>query len=358
MAIRRMLGLKNDPVAGGSRYSDLTGGVVDQVDDVVPVTGATVDKNVVTLDRNDEITGYRGNPAPEEFRKDPRLTIRGLLYPRLAEKLLFYAMGGSDAVTGGATGSAYTHTGKPIGYGGTGLLPALLAAVFRDDQTDRLSGLWVNSVTVNFPLEGHATYEAELWGLYHASETPGTMPALARNTRDVTTYKLRDLKAYFGGSATSVPGVTGFSLTFTNNLIDDPDARFAAGQQVQAIVAPDGTKRRIWWPSQHFLGGSQAISGEINFSTTKHAEDVKHDLALSELLVAEVEGNDLPTTPVVKEMLRLSVENAVRTGGGPEDLAKEGLQKSSYQYGGYIDLATGTDLTVAAVNNVATPIVA
>jgi hypothetical protein len=357
MAVRRMLGFKNDATVGGSKYSDLASGVVPQVDDVWPVTGATVDKNTTHLDRNDEITGWRGNPIPEEFRKDPRLTIRGLLYPRLAEKLLFYAMGGQDVVTGVAP-AARTHTGKPIGYGGAGILPALLAAVFGDDQTDRLSGLWVNSVTVNFPLEGHATYEAELWALYHASETPGTMPALTRDTRDVTTYKLRDLKAYFAGSPTSVPGVTGFSLTFTNNLVDDPDARFAAGQQVQAIVAPDSTNRRIWWPSQHFLGGSQAISGEINFSSTKHAEDVKHDLALAELLVAEVEGNDLATTPVVKEMLRLSVANAVRTGGGAEDLAKEGLRKSSYQYGGFIDLATGTDLTVAAINNVTTPIVA
>lgn len=356
MAIRRMLGLKNDATSGGSKYTDLSSGVVPQVDDVWPVTGATVEKGVVTLDRNDEITGYRGNPIPEEFRKDPRLTIRGLLYPRLAEKLLFYAMGGTDVVTGTAP-AARTHTGKPIGYSGAGILPALLAAVFRDDQCDRLSGLWVNSVTVNFPLEGHATYEAEMWALYHKSETPGTFPTLTRDARDVTTYKLRDLKAYFAGSPTSVPGVTGFSLTFNNNLVDDPDARFAAGQQVQAITAPDATKRRIWWPSQHFLGGSQSISGEINFSTTKQAEDIKHDLALSELLVAEVEGNDLATTPVVKEMLRLTVANAVRTGGGPDDLAKEGLARSSYQYSGHIDLATGTDLTVASINNVTTPIV-
>lgn len=357
MALRRMLGFKADPVVGGSRYTDLSSGVVPQVDDVWPIEGANFNTGVMTLDRNSEIWGGRGNPPPEEFRKDPRLTINGLLYPRLAEILLFYAMGGSDVVTGTAP-AARTHTGKPIGYGGSGILPALLAAVFRDAQTDRGSGLWVNSVTVNFPLEGHATFEAELWCLYHVSETPGTMPALSRNARDVSTYKLRDLKAYFAGSGTSVPGVTGFSLTFNNNLVDDPDARFAAGQQVQAITAPDATKRRIWWPSQHFLGGSQEISGEINFSTVQQAEDVKHDLALTEQLVAEVEGNDLTTTPVVKELLRFTLGKAVRTGGGPADLQKEGLQKASYQFGGFVDIATGLDLTIAAINNVTTPIVA
>lgn len=322
---------------------------IPDADDLWPVTGANVDTNVTQLDRNDEITGFRGNPLPEEFRKDPRLTLNALAYPRLLEKLIWYAMGSPDVVTGSAP-AARTHKAQPMGYSASGLLPALFAEIIRDNQIDRLSGLWVNSVTVTFTLDGHGTVEAELWGLYHLSASGGSIPVLTRNVRDIKTLKLRDLRAYFNGSPVVVPGVTGFSFTFNNNLVDDSDARFAAGQSIDQLTDVNGVLRRVWYPSQNFLGGSQSISGEINFSTVQQAEDVKHDLAQAEQLVAEVEGGLLATTPVVKEMLRFTILNSVRTGGGPEALQKEGLQKSSYQYGGFIG-ATGTDVFVESVND-------
>jgi hypothetical protein len=327
---------------------------IPDADDLWPVTGVTVDTNVTHLGREEEITGFRGNPTPEEFRKDPRLTVSAFAYPRLLEILLWYAMGSADIVSGSAP-TALTHLAKPIGYAGSGLLPALFAQVIRDDQMDRLAGSWVNSVTVTFSLDGHGTIEAELWSLYHKSESGGSAPALTRHVRDIKTLKLRDLRAYFGGSPVIVPGVTGFSFTFNNNLVDDTDARFAAGQSIDQLTDSTGALRRIWYPSQNYLGGSQTVSGEINFSTVQQAEDVKHDLAQAEQLVAEVEGRLLATTPTVKEMMRFTVLNAVRTGGGPEPLQKEGLQKASYQYGGYIG-AAGTDVQVESVNDVATPI--
>jgi hypothetical protein len=327
---------------------------IPDADDLWPVTNANVDRNVTHLDRNEEITGFRGNPVPEEFRKDPRVTVTALAYPRLLEILLWYAMGAPDVVTGTAP-AARTHLGKPIGYGGSGVLPALFAQVIRDDQIDRVAGCYVNSVTVNFSLDGHATVEAELWGLYHKSENGGTAPVLTRHVRDVKTLKLRDLRAYFAGSPVIVPGVTGFSFTFNNNLVDDSDARFAAGQSIDQLTDGNGVVRRIWYPDQHFLGGSQTVSGEINFATVQQAEDVKHDLAQAEQLVAEVEGRTLATTPVAKEMMRFTVKNAVRTGGGADALTKEGLQNSSYEYGGFIG-ADGTDVTVESVNDVTTAI--
>lgn len=322
---------------------------IPDADDIWPVTGATVDRNVTHLGREEEITGFRGVPIPEEFRKDPRCTVNALLYPRLAELLLWSAMGAADVVTGTAP-AAITHLGKPVGYGGSGLLPALFAHIIRDDQADKLAGCYVNSVTVTFSLDGHATIEAELWALYHVSATGAAIPVLTRNTRDVKTMKLRDLKAYFGGSPISVPGVTAFSLTFNNNIVDDSEARFEAGSSVDQLVDSYGAARRIWYPNQHYLGGSQSISGEIGFSSPKQAEEVKHDLAVAEQLVAEVEGRTLATTPVAKEMMRFTVKNAVRTGGGPGDLQKEGLQTSSYEYGGYIG-NDGTDLQIESVND-------
>jgi hypothetical protein len=327
---------------------------IPDADDIWPVTAANVDRNVGQLDRNDEITGFRGNPVPEEFRKDPRVTISAYAYQRLIEYLFFYAMGGADTVTGVAP-AAITHTGVPIGYSGSGLLPALFAQIIRDDQIDKASGGWVNSVTVTFGLDGHGTVEAEIWCLYHKSSSGGSMPVLTRNVRDVKTLKLRDLRAYFNGSPVIVPGVTSFSLTYNNNIVDDTEARFAAGQSIDQTTDANGVLRRVWYPNQHFLGGSQSISGSIGFSSPQVAEDVKNDLAQAEQLVVEVEGALMATTPAAKEMMRFTVFNAVRTGGGPDGLAKEGLQKASYDFGGFIG-ATGTDLKVESVNNSSTPI--
>lgn len=325
------------------------------VTDLWPVTSVTVDRQVAHLDRNDEITGFRGNPAPEEFRKDPRQTVEGLAYQRLLENLIWRALGSTDVVSGTAP-AARTHLSTPIGYGGSGLLPALFTQMFRDEQEDKMSGCYVNSWTVTFALDGHGTFSAELWGLYHKSRTGATMPVLTRHARDLKSLKLRDLRAFFAGSPVIVPGVTGFTLTYSNNLVDDSEARFSAGRSVDQITDTDGVLRRVWYPDQHFVGGSQTISGEINFSSVKQAEEVKHDLARVEQLVAEVEGPIMATTPAAKELMRFTLLNTVRTDGGPDPLAKEGLQRSSYSFGGFVG-ATGTDIRVESVNNVTTAIV-
>lgn len=329
--------------------------IIPAADDMWPVTGVTVDRQVSQLDRNDEITGFRGNPVPQEWRKDPRLTVEGLAYQRLLEKIIWYALGSADSVSGTAP-AARTHLSVPIGYGGTGVLPALFAQMFRDAQEDKLSGCYVNSWTVTFALDGHGTYSAEMWGLYHKSSTGQTIPVLTRHARDLMSLKLRDLRAYFAGSPVVVPGVTGFTLTFSNNLVDDGDARFAAGSSIDQITDTDGVLRRVWYPNQNFLGGSQTLTGEINFSSMQQAEEVKHELARVEQIVAEVEGPVMTTTPVAKEMMRFTLLNAVRTGGGGDQMVKEGLQRASMEIGGFIG-STGTDLRVESVNDVTTAIV-
>jgi hypothetical protein len=323
--------------------------VIPAATDLWPVTSVSIERGVVQLDRNDEITGYRGNPAPEEFRKDPRETVEGLAYQRLLEKLIWYALGSADVVTGTAP-AARTHLSTPVGYGGSGLLPAMFTQMFRDAQEDKMAGGYVNSWSVTFTLDGHGTYSAEIWGLYHRSATGQTMPVLTRNARDLKSLKLRDLRAYFAGSPVSIPGVTGFTLTYSNNIVDDSEGRFAAGQSIDQITDTDGVLRRVWYPDQHLLSGSQTITGEINFATPQQAEEVKHDLARVEQLVAEVEGPLMTTTPVAKEMMRFTLLNAVRTDGGPDPLAKEGLQRSAFNFGGFIG-AAGTDIRVEAVND-------
>jgi hypothetical protein len=329
--------------------------VIPVATDVWPITGLTIDRNVEQLARDEEITGFRGNPPPEEFRKDPRETVSGLAYQRLLERLLWYCLGSTDSVTGSAP-AARTHLSVPVGYSGTGLLPAFFTQAFRDAQEDRMAGAYVNRVTVTFSLDGHATYEAELWGLYHVSSAAGSIPVLSRDSRDVKTLKLRDVRVYFAGSPVIVPGVTSFAFTFTNNIVADSEARFQAGLSIDQIVDTDGVLRRVWYPNAHFLGGSQTVTAEIGFSSPQQAEEVKHELARVEQLVAEVEGPLMTTTPVAKEMMRFTLLNAVRTDGGGDALVKEGLQRSSFTLGGFIG-STGTDVRVEAVNNVTTAIV-
>jgi hypothetical protein len=329
--------------------------VIPDATDLWPVTSVTVDRQVAQLDRNDEVTGFRGNPPPEEFRKDPRENVEGLAYQRLLEQIIWRCLGSADAVSGSAP-AARTHLSVPVGYGGSGVLPALFTELIRDDQIDKMSGGYVNSFTVTFPLDGHGTFSAEIWGLYHKSSTGGSVPALTRHVRDVKSLKLRDVRVFFAGSPITVPGVTSFSLTFSNNLVDDSEARFAAGQSIDQITDTDGVLRRVWYPDQHFLGGSQTIGMELGFSSPQQAEEVKHDLARVEQLVAEVDGPLMATTPVAKEMMRFTALNAVRTGGGPDPLSKEGLQRSSVELGGYIGSA-GTDLRIESVNDVTPAIV-
>ena len=323
--------------------------VIPDADDIWPVEGATVDRNVTHLTRENEITGFRGVPQPESFRKDPRVTINGLGYPRLLEKLLWHCLGTPDDVDDPGGGAAVTHAVTPIGYGGSGILPALYAHVIRDAQVDKISGCYVNSVTVTFTLDGHATFEAELFGLYHVSGS-GSVPVLTRNVRDVATFKLRDLLLYFGSSPISVPGVTSYSFTFTNNIVDDSEARFAAGQMVDRIADSAGVVQSVWYPYQHFMGGSQSVSGEIAFNSPAQARDFEHDVAFAQQMVAEVEGRVLATTPATRELMRFTTLNSVWTDGGAEALAKEGLQTSSYTYGGFID-ADGDDVIVESVND-------
>lgn len=323
--------------------------------DMWPVTTLTIDRNVEQLGRPDEITGFRGEPPPEEFRKDPRETVGGLAYQRLLEQIIWYCLGSTDAVTGTAP-AARTHLSVPVGYSGSGLLPAFFTQSFRDTLEDRCAGCYVNRVTVTFTLDGHATFEAELWGLYHVSSTAGSIPVLTRNSRDVKTLKLRDLRVYFAGSPVVVPGVTSFTFTFNNNIVADSEARFQAGLSIDQIIDTDGVLRRVWYPNAHFLGGSQTVTAEIGFSSPQQAEEVKHELARVEQLVAEVEGPLMTTTPVAKEMMRFTLLNAVRQDGGGDALVKEGLQRSSFTIGGYIG-STGTDVRVESVNNVTTAIV-
>jgi hypothetical protein len=329
--------------------------VVPVATDMWPITTLTIDRNVEQLGRAEEITGFRGEPAPEEFRKDPRETVGGFAYQRLLEKLIWSCLGSADSVSGTAP-AARTHLSVPVGYAGTGLLPALFTQAFRDTQEDRVAGGYVNRVTVTFTLDGHATFEAEIWGLYHISTAAGSIPVLTRDVRDIKTLKLRDVRVYFAGSPVVVPGVTSYTWTFNNNIVADTEARFQAGQSIDQITDTDGVLRRVWYPNAHFLGGSQTVTSELGFSSPQQAEEIKHELARVEQLVVEVEGPLVATTPVAKEMMRFTTLNAVRQDGGGDALVKEGLQRSSFTIGGYIG-STGTDVRVEAVNNVTAAIV-
>lgn len=335
--IRRLLGVTHDPIAGGSTFDDLTSGAIPDAVDLWPVQSVTFAKNQTNIDRSDEVIGRRGNTLPESFRQDPRFTIKGRLHPRLAKLVVEHAFGSADAVTPGSGGAATTHSFVPLGYGAA-TLPALMVQLVRDSENRKASGVAINSFVFDFPHDDDATFEIDCWALY-SDVFSDAVPDLHFNPVDVPTYKLRDLQAFFGGSGQSVPNVSGFQLTFTNNLIDDTDVRYLAGRNVATKLDAASKKHNLWFPGENRLGASQTLTGNIAFSSVTATEEVKNDLAVAEQLVVEASAGFITpaTTPPALELMRFTIANKVLTGGGPDDLAKEGALKASYDWTGYID---------------------
>lgn len=346
--IRRAVAFLSDPTAGGSSYDALTSGAIPDCTDVWPVTGVTRNKNVSVLERPDLISGLRGDLPPESFRQDPRYTLRGRAYPRQLKQLVAMVTGVADTKTG-TPPAAITHAFTPAGYGAIAL-PAKYMQLEQDGLNEKASGVVCNQLSMTFANDGDGTWEADLWALYRNQF--GSPPALVAAPADLsnTTYKLRDLKAYFAGSGSQVPDVVSASFVFANNIIDDNEVRFQAGKNIAAQLDAGANKHYVWYPSEHRIGADMAISGSIGFSAVEIAEDLKHDLAVAEKLVFEVDAGDLTTTPAATQRMRITVYNKVYSDFTVDDLAKSGAAKSSLNFKGYLDPATASSIKIEFVD--------
>jgi hypothetical protein len=334
---RRLLGYVDDATAGGKSYDDLAAGAIPDANKFVAVTEADVDMGDNRLERNTEIRGYRGSPPPIEFQANPKVSFTSIAYPHLTKKLVRLWTGGTDARTG-TPPAAITHLLEAIQSGD---LPAVHLGVVRDEKYDKVAGCTLNQLTLDFPLADHATLAASFNGKYMIPNVGTAPPAAAYTEYPRRGYLLRDAKVYLDGSITQIPALAGIRFVLDNRMADPPD--FFPGENV-VVTTYDGVKRRIWWPERHkFM--SHAITGQIMFSEPKPDEDLKRELAHAESIVLECSFEDIdpPTTPPAVEMLRVTGSQMVRTGGGAEGLQKEAAINSSYDFGLFVDEATGDD---------------
>jgi hypothetical protein len=365
--MRRWLGIIDDPTPAGSTLDLLAAmaagaAAIPAPTTFLPITTSQVDAGSDALERSDEVRGRRGNTAPISFRSQPALTFESRAYPSLVRQIVRKALGGAVTPAGVAP-AAITST---FGSLQTGSLAALVAWLVREEQIDRLTGLWVGETELNFPIDEEGTISGSLPGLYHKVDDPDSlsadpnghaaaaMPTVGDNdyTAYVESYMLRDAYAALGaGAGTEIAGLAGFGMTFNNGLIDDARSRFRPRKNIEVFTV-DGVEHKLWFPNRHKLG-AQAVTGRIDLSDVDAAMEVKRTLQHAEKLVFEVGGPNLGTTPEADDVMRLTFYKQAFTGGGADPIVREGDQVASYEFTAYIDPSTGKDLEASFVGAVA-----
>ncbi len=445
-ANKRMFGIADDAVSGGSEYDDLTAGAIPDASLFWPITGGNFNPGLGTLNRDNEARGRRARTAPEPFTAEPVFTIPVPLYRSVGEKVLKKLLGGTDTVTPGSGTGPQTHS---IASLATGNLPAVHAQLVRDDLNHKGSGCVINSATFNLPFDDNASINLELLPLY-AKHDAAAPPTAAFSGLSESTMKLRDAQAWFdggnevqtvgvgaatagtftlsfGGQTTAaiaynataaavdsalellstigagnvtvtgaaptwtvtftgdlggrdvaqltgngagltggaltittttpggvaIPDLTGFELTFANNV---NRKRYAKRNVVSQTIGTPSKVRKLWYPAENKVGPAQDVSFKLNFGNATAAEELARDFMQIRKLVFEVVGDVLTTTPAGLEIIRFTLYNALYTGGGAEDLSARDDIESSYEGGAFYSETDANDLKVEIVNSSLTAI--
>ena len=361
--IRRLFGITDDAIPGGSSYDDLLVGAggteLKAIPDATifwPVTGGAVDKNLERLGREDEVRGRRPALPPMPFRARPVITFPVPAYRSVLEKIVKKALGGTDTVVG--TVSPYTHTIDALGFGSTAL-PAFHIQLVRDDVNLKVSGNSIQRFTMNFPLDGEGTCEVEAFGLYNQMYAAAIPSATFTDVNDV--LMLRDAKAFFDPTSvpaapgtitgTQIPDLQGFEFTWTNNL----NPKFYAGRNIStlAIGTPPLT-RKVWWVEENKLGASQDVTFALQFGNPSVAQELAAEYGQIQKLVVDIAGG--PITGGV-ELLRVTIYNGEWTGGGADALSARDDLNSRFEGGAFYSQADSKDVKIEFVNSSATPLV-
>lgn len=356
----RWLGLALDPTPGGSNLNALADpGPIDIPDPTtwIPIESAQPNKGFTDSDTNNLGYGKRGGSAPLPFRARPTLTFQTDLFSKAAKLLIAAGIG----KVGAPTGTAPAPIKTPVSPADTGdQLPGLVAWLVRDGQTDRLSGLWVDSFTVT--VQGAVpTLQVTLNALYQETvQTPGSLPTASYVGYGVDQkYSGVMFKVLQGasGSEVAVDCVANFAFTYNNNLEDDEDVIYCRGENVLTELV-DGRYRRRQWPDKHVLG-EQALTGTIGFGSTRQDIEERQLFATAERVVAEFHENPLGTTPPSDRLLRIVIPQQVITGGdGADAYSRNAPIKASYEWAGFLDPATGTDIVAEFVDTAALTVAA
>lgn len=337
--IRRLFAIADDPTAGGSSYDDLTTGLVPDSSIFWPVTGGTLDWNVTRTERTDEVRGRRAATAPVPFQAAPVMTIPSRAYLSIAKKALRKTLGGTDVVTGTSPGP-YTHTMGVLGFGTTAL-PAVYTQLVRDDLNHKMSGGAFNRTSFTFPMDGEATMEMEIWGLYAANFATAPPTAVFTGLSSDPLY-LRDAQVFIDGSSTAIPDLQGFEFSFTNNLTAK---RYAKRNVVTQSIGTPALTRKLWWPEENKLGAAQDVTYAINFGNVNTAQDLAGIYGQVQKFVFECAGAPIPSTATT-EILRFTIQAGEHTGGGPEALAARDDITHRVEGGAFYDESAGRDILV------------
>jgi hypothetical protein len=351
----RWLGLALDPTPGGSNFDTLSDpGPVDIPDPTtwIPVETAQGAKGFTDSDTNNLAYGVRGASAPLPYRAKPTLTFQTDLFSKAAKLLITAGLGKIGTPTGTAPAPIKTPV-APVGSGEQ--LPALVAWLVRDGQTDRFTGLWVDSMTITVA-GAVPTLQVTLNALYQETvATPGSLPTTSYTGYGVDQkYSGVKFKVKQGaeGSEVAINCVANFAVTLNNGLEDDEDVVYCRGDNVVTRLS-GGRYRHRQWPGQHAVG-DQATTGSLGFGTTRLDIEERQLFADAERVVAEFYENPLGTTPASDRLLRLVIPQQVITGGdGASPLTRTGPIKSSYEWGGFIDPATNADIVAEFVDSTA-----
>lgn len=353
----RWLTLKDDPIAGGTKYDDIKASAAALLtpvagDAIVPTT-SQADPGTRTLDRNSDVRGTRANTAPVGFASEPSMTFGSRAWTSLTRRMLRKAMGGT-ITSSGAAPAAVLSTLQML-QGQMSALPALQGVLVREAQVDRMTGLWINELVMNFPADEEGTLEATMMGLYHQVDPTAnvvTLPNIVSPAGQNVAYMLRDITAYQGaGAGVIIDCLGGFGCTINNNLSDDFRTRFCSGQNIQDVTI-DGVLHSIWFPKRNRLR-AQTITGRLDFGDSRPDREARRIAAHAERLVVNLFADPLATTPVVDESIQLIFHKQMPTGGGAEPLSREGDQQSSYEFTAYVDDTTGKDLEAILAGTVA-----
>lgn len=361
--IARGFGIVDDATAGGTDFDTLpagTGGNLKDVPDATiwwPVTGGNLDATLATLSREDEVRGRRPAVSPMPFRSDPALTVPVNAYRAVMEKLLKKTLGGVDTVTGSAP-AASVHSIAALGYGSIAL-PAFHAQIIRDDLNYKVAGVSVNRLSMNFPLDNFGTLEFEGFGLYQEPMNDALpTPTLTGITDPLL---LRDAKAYINPTTspaapgaitgTAIPDIQGVELTWTNNLNRKP---YAGRNIATRVIGTPALTRKLWYPTQNKVGAAQDVTFALVFGNTSQATELARDFGEIQKIVIDLVGPPMATTPVANELVRITIYNAMWTGGGADDLSARDDITTRVEGGAFYSEADAMDLKFEVVNNITT----
>jgi hypothetical protein len=356
MSLSRWIGIVPDPTAGGSTYEHWTPESSPPLIPVptlfVPATSAQVDYGQTPNARTDEVRGKRGDTAPVSFLSAPKLTIDSRAYPYLLRRLIRNALGGTitAGTEHGPSPKPFEDTVAPLEEG---VPPMLIAWLKREEQIDRLTGLCVSEIAMDFAIDKEGSFSATLDALYHnvgevtGLKDPGGGTASTVSSADyssaVNTFMLRDAHVFRGAEAgTEIPNLGGFSIAFNNGLIQDIRARFQPGHNIEKTTV-GGVVHKLWLPARHKLG-PQTVTGKFELSGMDVTQEQRRRILHAEKLRFTVAAGPLGTTPAAEEMMEITVGQMVATGGGAEPLVRQGDQYSSFDFTGYLDVSGSKDI--------------